>query len=119
MNIILSDRAKREMLYAKPNYFYQTVEKFAQQYNTGFLIRGDDLYENVSWEKTPHPTKEEIDSEVARLNADWAAKEYQRKRQLEYPPMEEYIDAVVKNDTAAINSYIASCQAIKAKYPKP
>jgi hypothetical protein len=40
-------------------------------------------------------------------------------RKKEYPPMGEYLDAVVKNDQAQIDKYIADCLAVKAKYPKP
>jgi hypothetical protein len=43
---------------------------------------------------------------------------YIAKRASEYPPMTDYLDAIVKNDQAQIDKYIADCQAIKAKYPK-
>lgn len=39
-------------------------------------------------------------------------------RKAKYPPMEDYLDAVVKNDEAAIQAYISKCLAIKQKYPK-
>lgn len=44
--------------------------------------------------------------------------DYKYFRKLEYPPIEDYIDAVVKNDQEAIQEYIGKCLAIKAKYPK-
>jgi len=44
---------------------------------------------------------------------------YQRQRAAEYPPVTDYIDGVVKGDQAQIDAYIAACQAVKAKYPKP
>lgn len=40
-------------------------------------------------------------------------------RAAEYPPMADYLDGVVKGDQAQIDAYIAACQAVKAKYPKP
>lgn len=43
---------------------------------------------------------------------------YADKRRSEYPPVTDYLDAVVKGDQAAIAAYIAACQAVKAKYPK-
>lgn len=43
----------------------------------------------------------------------------QKLRSSEYPPMEEYLDAVVKNDDLQKQTYIDTCLAIKAKYPKP
>jgi hypothetical protein len=51
--------------------------------------------------------------------AEHYATEYQRQRKQEYPPIEDYIDGVVKGDQDQIDAYIAKCQAVKAKYPKP
>ena len=44
---------------------------------------------------------------------------YNVRRAQEYPPITDYIDGVVKGDQAQIDAYIAACQAVKAKYPKP
>lgn len=44
---------------------------------------------------------------------------YADKRRAEYPPIEDYLDGVVKGDQAQMDAYIAACQAVKAKYPKP
>jgi len=46
-------------------------------------------------------------------------KTYAEKRAAEYPAMTDYLDGVVKGDQAQIDAYIATCQAVKAKYPKP
>ena len=43
---------------------------------------------------------------------------YIAKRQAEYPPMADYLDAIVKGDTAQEQAYIDACLAVKAKYPK-
>jgi hypothetical protein len=44
---------------------------------------------------------------------------YKYQRVKEYPPITDYIDGVVKGDQAQIDAYIAACQAVKTKYPKP
>ena len=44
---------------------------------------------------------------------------YIAKRQAEYPPYSDYLDGVVKGNQAQIDAYIAACQAVKTKYPKP
>lgn len=44
---------------------------------------------------------------------------YAQKRTAEYPSAFDYLDGVVKGDQAQIDAYIAACQAVKAKYPKP
>ena len=81
-----------------------------------WVLRGDDL-EWLDTEQT-QPTDEEINAEIARLQAAHEANEYQRKRAAEYPPMADYLDGVVKGDQAQIDAYVAACLAVKAKYPK-
>ncbi len=82
-----------------------------------FAIIGDE----VKWfDKTKtQPTDAQIADEIVRLQAAFYAFEYQRKRAAEYPPMADYLDAIVKSDQAQIDKYIADCLAVKAKYPKP
>jgi tRNA A37 N6-isopentenylltransferase MiaA len=82
-----------------------------------FVVRGDDL-EWLDTEQT-RPTDAEIEAEVARLQADYEAKQYQRNRAAEYPSVNDYLDGIVKGDQAQIDAYIAACQAVKTKYPKP
>lgn len=36
----------------------------------------------------------------------------------EYPPIADYLDGIVKNDTAQLQKYTEDCLAVKAKYPK-
>jgi tRNA A37 N6-isopentenylltransferase MiaA len=87
----------------------------AQWRQTGFE------YSGLEWLDTEQskPMEAEVVAEVARLEAEYAAQEYQRKRALEYPPVVDYLDGVVKGDQAQIAAYIAACQAVKNKYPKP
>jgi hypothetical protein len=82
-----------------------------------WVLRGDDL-EWMDTEQTK-PTEAEITAEVARLQSEYDAAEYQRKRAREYPPITDYIDGVVKGDQEQIDAYIDACLAVKAKYPKP
>jgi hypothetical protein len=81
-----------------------------------WTLRGEEL----EWLDTAQtqPTEAEIKAEITRLQAEYDAKDYQRKRATEYPPITDYLDAVVKGDQAQIAKYIADCQAVKAKYPK-
>ena len=82
-----------------------------------WVLRGDDL-EWLDTEQT-QPTEAEIQAEVARLQDEYDAKEYQRNRAAEYPDFKDYLDGIVKGDAAQIQAYIDACQAVKAKYPKP
>ena len=47
------------------------------------------------------------------------AQTYADLRRKAYPPIEDYIDGVVKGDNAQIQQYINDCLAVKARYPKP
>lgn len=48
-----------------------------------------------------------------------AIAEYQRQRAAAYPPITDYIDGIVKGDTAQVQAYIDACLAVKLQYPKP
>lgn len=61
----------------------------------------------------------DIEQKRAELVAEYNYNNYQRKRRLEYPPITEYIDGVVKGDQAQIDAYIQKCLEVKQKYPKP
>lgn len=53
------------------------------------------------------------------VQAEMQATAYIAQRSREYPPITDYLDGVVKGDQSQIDAYIAACQAVKAKYPKP
>ena len=43
---------------------------------------------------------------------------YQQLRAAEYPPMSDYLDAIVNGDKNQQKAYIEACLAVKLKYPK-
>ena len=88
--------------------------------NATWILRGDG-YEGLQWTDTVQamPTEEEVQAEVDRLTAEQQAIAYRELRAAEYPPITDYLDAVVKGDQAGIQAYIDACQAVKQKYPKP
>ena len=63
-------------------------------------------------------TQEQIDTKLAELKTEYAAQDYARKRQSEYPDIYDYMDGIVKNDQTQIDKYIADAQDVKARYPK-
>ena len=69
------------------------------------------------------PTQEFLESELARMQAEYDAQEYARSRQAEYPSLNDLIVAlwenVVEERASAVVSLEADRQAVKAKYPKP
>ena len=71
---------------------------------------------DINNEGIPRPTDEEINTELTRLQTDYDAHDYARKRQAEYPTIEELVVALYDtDDKAAIEAKRAE---VKAKYPK-
>lgn len=58
-------------------------------------------------------------NQKAAEDAEWTSLSYAEKRAREYPDFRDYLDGIVKGDQAQIDAYVAACQAVKAKYPKP
>jgi hypothetical protein len=72
-------------------------------------VRGDVAYD-IDGNEVPYD-QSVIDAYITK-------NEYKEKRAKEYPAFTEYLDGIVKGDTAQIDAYIAACQAVKDKYPK-
>ena len=68
----------------------------------------------------PHPeiTWSAVNAEMARVQTEYDAQDYARKRKPEYPDIYDYMDGIVKDDQTQIDKYIADSQAVKDKYPK-
>ena len=60
----------------------------------------------------------QVEIDMAAVNAWVDPNAYKAKRQAEYPPITDCLDGVVKGDQTQIDKYIADCLAVKAKYPK-
>jgi hypothetical protein len=58
-----------------------------------------------------------VATEIARLEAEYASKQYQRNRAKEYPPLEEQLDYIYHNGVEAWKTDMI--QPVKDKYPKP
>jgi len=86
------------------------------------IVVGTDEAGTVIYEEDVSNYPFTFDQFLTKLNQikkEYEDKEYQRLRAKEYPPVEDYLDAVVKGDLAQQQAYIDACQAVKSKYPKP
>ena len=63
------------------------------------------------------PTEKSLTDALAKQQSDFDAQEYARKRQAEYPSIEELVVALYDTDDKA--DIEAKRAAVKAKYPKP
>jgi len=80
---------------------------------SNWIARGDSI-EWLDAEQT-QPTEAEIQAEIIRLQAEFDAKEYQRKRAAEYPAIQDQLDTLYHG---GIDAWKAQIQAVKDKYPK-
>ncbi len=78
-----------------------------------WVLRGEEL----EWldQNQTQPTEAEIQAEIARLEADYTAKEYQRQRAAEYPSIVDQLDLLYHGGMDAWKSAI---QAVKDRYLK-
>ena len=82
-----------------------------------WALRGDEL-EWLDTEQT-QPTEAEIQAEITRLQADYAAKQYQRDRAAAYPSLAEQLDMQYWDSINGTTTWADAIAAIKQQYPKP
>ena len=83
--------------------------------NAEVSIAGDEvLWHNPS---TAPVTEQQIQTELARLQAEYEAKDYARNRAAEYPSIGDQLDALFHAGVFP-EAMAAEIQAIKDKYPK-
>ena len=97
-------------------------------------------YDTLNWDESntdKKPTKAELDAEIARLDAEYLAKRYQRQRtndisermsgiQTSYPKLEEQLDQLFHDiesgkfgDTAKTGNWYVGISSVKNTFPKP
>ena len=82
---------------------------------TNGVIESWDSGEPKTGEK--QPTQAEIDAELKRMQDEYDAQEYSRKREAEYPSIQQLVVALYDTDDKA--DIEAKRAEIKKKYPKP
>jgi hypothetical protein len=78
-------------------------------------VNAEDL-DQITWHAgTEVISKSDIQAKQAELKADYDAKEYQRKREKEYPSIADQLDDIYHNGVAGWKTTI---KVTKDKYPK-
>ena len=102
--------------YVYSGDFPMTEEKYATvEWATGVEADGQTA---ITTKVNPHPelTWSAVNAEMTRLQTEYEAQEYARKRKAEYPSIEELVVALYDSeDRAAIDAKRAE---IKLKHPK-
>jgi len=68
--------------------------------------------------QTP-PSDDAIDAELIRLQAEYDALEYSRNRAKAYDSVGNQLDMLMKDMRDGTTTHQESCEAVKAKFPKP
>ena len=84
-------------------------EAILKLYPSVAIIRGDVAYDK---------DEQEVTYDNNAVEALVASEAYKEKRAAEYPSFIDYLDGIVKGDTAQVQAYIDACNAVKNKYPK-
>ena len=86
--------------------------------NAKFGIYGTTL-DGLEWpeQSSSRPSDEDIETELKKLQDEYDAQEYARKREVEYPTIKELVVALYDTDDKA--DIEAKRAEVKKKYPKP
>jgi len=101
----------------EPFQLFKAIEWYGR--NTKPIYTCTHLYEGLDWHednKLPKPTLEDLHNAWTQFSNDFDRKEYQRKRQKEYPPIEAQLD-VMYNE--GYEGWFKLMRSIKQKYPSP
>lgn len=101
------------------------------KFRPGYLDAVNSLRPTFNWSMTPEggitstdlgfvePSKEEITSEMLRLQAEYDNAEYQRLRAAEYPSIQDQLDMQYHDALNGTTTWQTAVNAVKDKYPKP
>ena len=106
------------------------VTKAIESLRPGSLWRiENDCYEGIFWLEPPvweggqkKPTQAEVEAEVARLQAEYDEKEYQRQRIPEYGNWKDQLNLLyddIKSGNLENGKWVQMIEEVKARHPKP
>lgn len=86
--------------------------------NCPWTLNGE-TYEGLNWmdKNNSQPTKEEVEAEIARLQAEYDALEYKRKRAESYPDIKDQLDMLYWDKVNGTDNWQNAIEAIKVAYP--
>jgi hypothetical protein len=98
------------------NFLIEAIHSLAP--NCQFSISNFN-YNTLVWNdenEVPPPTREEVQAEIERLQAEYEYNQYQRNRATSYPSIQEQLDTLYHQ---GYDGWKAEIDEVKNKYPKP
>jgi hypothetical protein len=88
--------------------------------NAQWALNGNN-YSGLQWldTNTTAPTEAEVNAEIARLQAEYEAKQYQRDRATAYPSIQEQLDMQYWDSVNGTTTWADAIAAVKQEFPKP
>ena len=85
---------------------------------SGLSIK-DNTFESIAYHnnQTP-PTKKQAEDKLAKMQEEYDAQEYARKRQAEYPSIGDQMDMIYKDMKNGTSTHADAVEVVKTKYPK-
>ena len=82
-----------------------------------WVLTGD----TIRWDSPDidQPSDAEIDAEIVRLDAEYAAQAYARNRAAAYPPIGDQLDMIYWDGVTDTTTFADAIAAVKAAHPKP
>ena len=82
-----------------------------------WVLSGD----TIRWDSPDieQPSDAEIDAEIARLDAEYAAQAYARNRAAAYPPIGDQLDMQYWDAKNGTTTWADAIAAVKSAHPKP
>ncbi len=82
-----------------------------------WVLTGD----TIRWDSDDidQPSDDAIDAEIARLDADYAAKAYARARAAAYPSIGDQLDMIYWDGVNDTTTWADAIAAVKSAHPKP
>ena len=102
------------------NIIHTTDALFSLRPEAEWTVRGNE----IEWldKVQVQPTQSEIDAEIIRLQAEYDAQAYARKRQSEYPPLKEFAEAYTEKeiggDSTKWDAYVINYNKVRTENPK-
>ena len=79
----------------------------------------DNTYAGISMDVGTKPTEAEVEAELDKLDAAYKAAEYQRKRQPQYPSIEDQLDMQYWDQVNSTTTWKDAIAKGKSDNPKP
>jgi len=77
------------------------------------------IYENlIIYSEDAKPTKEWLEAEITRLQAEYDTQAYARARAEAYPSWQEQMDMMFHDQTEGSRTWLDAIEAVKEAYPK-